>query len=173
MRIKTLAITAIALFGLAVPASAGAQTLIGSGSVAAQPVLEALFKTYTKTVNHKIHFSYTPDGGNTGIKDIQSGKSQFAGQSRAPLPSDTGTTYYELYLDGLCLDVNPANKLSNITIEQLRAIYLGQLTNWGALGARASAQRSTRSVATPTEAPTPSSCRRFSMNMPPPRSSTP
>ncbi len=134
MRIKTLAITAIALFGLAVPASAGAQTLIGSGSVAAQPVLEALFKTYTKTVNHKIHFSYTPDGGNTGIKDIQSGKSQFAGQSRAPLPSDTGTTYYELYLDGLCLDVNPANKLSNITIEQLRAIYLGQLTNWGALG---------------------------------------
>jgi phosphate transport system substrate-binding protein len=134
MRIKTLAITAIALFGLAVPASAGAQTLIGSGSVAAQPVLEALFKSYTKTVNHKIHFSYTPDGGNTGIKDIQAGKSQFAGQSRAPLPSDTGTTYYELYLDGLCLDVNPANKLSNITIEQLRAIYLGQLTNWGALG---------------------------------------
>ena len=50
MRIKTLAITALALLGLAVPASAGAQTLIGSGSVAAQPVLQALFKTYEKAL---------------------------------------------------------------------------------------------------------------------------
>lgn len=130
MRIKTLAISAIALFGLAVPASAGAQTLIGSGSVAAQPVLEALFKTYTKQVNHSIHFVYTADGGNAGIKDVQAGKSQFAGQARTPLPSDEGTTYIALYLDGLCLDVNPQNKLSNITIEQLKNIYLGLTTNW-------------------------------------------
>ncbi len=133
MRLRTLAIAATALAGLAVPASASASTLIGSGSVAAQPVLEALFKSYTKTVSHSTHFTYTPDGGNTGVKDVQSGKSQFAGQSRAPLPSDTGTTYYELYLDGLCIDVNPANKLSNITTEQLRQIYLGQTTNWGSV----------------------------------------
>ena len=53
MRIKTLAISAIALVALAVPASAGAVTLIGSGSVAAQPVLQALFSTYTKKVNQK------------------------------------------------------------------------------------------------------------------------
>ena len=33
---------------LAVPASAAAETLIGSGSVAAQPVLTALFHKYTK-----------------------------------------------------------------------------------------------------------------------------
>ena len=39
MRIKTLAMAAISLLGLAAPASAGAVTYIGSGSVAAQPVL--------------------------------------------------------------------------------------------------------------------------------------
>src|ERR1700753_4227256 len=105
MRIKTLAITALALLGLAVPASAGAQTLIGSGSVAAQPVLQALFTAYTKNVNPKIHFVYTPDAGTAGIKDVQEGKSQFAGQARTPLPSDAGTTYNKLYLDGLCMDV--------------------------------------------------------------------
>ena len=93
MRLRTLAIAATALAGLAVPASASASTLIGSGSVAAQPVLEALFTSYTKKVSHSTHFTYTPDGGNTGIKDVQSGTSQFAGQSRAPLPSDAGTTY--------------------------------------------------------------------------------
>jgi len=133
MRIKTLALAALALFGLAVPASAGAQTLIGSGSVAAQPVLEALFKTYTKQVNHKIHFIYTADGGNAGVKEVQSGKSQFAGQARTPLPSDVGTTYISLYLDGLCIDVNNQNKLNNITIEQLRDIYLGLTTNWSSI----------------------------------------
>jgi phosphate transport system substrate-binding protein len=130
MRIKTLAITAMAVLGLAVPATAGAQQLIGSGSVAAQPVLQALFAAYTKNVNPKIHFTYTPDGGNAGIKDVQSGTSQFAGQARTPLPSDAGTTYIKLYLDGLCMDVNPKNKLTNITTQSLHDIYRGLLTNW-------------------------------------------
>jgi phosphate transport system substrate-binding protein len=130
MRIKTLAITAMAVLGLAVPASAGAQQLIGSGSVAAQPVLQALFAAYTKNVNPKIHFTYTPDGGNAGIKDVQNGTSQFAGQARTPLPSDAGTTYIKLYLDGLCMDVNPKNKLTNISIQQTHDIYRGLLTNW-------------------------------------------
>ena len=134
MRIKTLAITALALLGLAVPASAGAQTLIGSGSVAAQPVLQALFATYSKQVNKKVHFVYTADGGNAGIKDVQNGTSQFAGQARTPLPSDAGTTYIKLYLDGLCMDVNPKNSLSNISIQQVHDIYRALLTSWPQLG---------------------------------------
>ena len=98
--------------------------------MAAQPVLQALFATYTKKVNHKVHFVYTANGGNAGVKDVQNGTSQFAGQARTPLPSDAGTTYIKLYLDGLCMDVNPKNKLSNISIQQTHDIYRGLLTNW-------------------------------------------
>jgi phosphate transport system substrate-binding protein len=131
MKIKTLAITALALMGLAVPATAGAKTtLIGSGSVAAQPVLQALFKTYETQVNKNVKFLYTANGGNAGIKDVQNGTSQFAGQARTPLPSDAGTTYIKLYLDGLCLDVNKANKLSTISVQQTHDIYRGLLTSW-------------------------------------------
>jgi phosphate transport system substrate-binding protein len=130
MRIKTLAVSAIALVALAVPASAGAVTLIGSGSVAAQPVLQALFSTYTKKVSHKVHFVYTANGGNAGVKDVQNGTSQFAGQARTPLPSDAGTTYIKMFLDGLCIDVNPKNTLGNISIQQIHDIYRGLLTNW-------------------------------------------
>jgi phosphate transport system substrate-binding protein len=135
MRIKSIAITALALAGLAVPASAGAQDLIGSGSVAAQPVLQALFKTYEKQVpaGKNVHFVYTANGGNAGVKDVQNGTSQFAGQARTPLPSDAGTTYIKMFLDGLCIDVHPKNKLSNITIQQTHDIYRGLLTNWSAL----------------------------------------
>ncbi len=135
MRIKTLAISALALLGLVVPASAGAKTtLIGSGSVAAQPVLQALFKTYETQVNKNVKFLYTANGGNAGVKDVQTGVSQFAGQARTPLPSDAGTTYIKLYLDGLCLDVNKANSLSNISIQQTHDIYRGLLTNWSQVG---------------------------------------
>jgi len=130
MRSKTLAIAALSLMGLAAPASAGAVTLIGSGSVAAQPVLQALFATYTKKVNKKVHFVYTPNGGNAGVKDVQNGTSQFAGQARTPLPSDAGTTYIKMFLDGLCMDVNPKNSLTNITIQQTHDIYRGLITNW-------------------------------------------
>lgn len=35
-----------------------------------------------------------------------------------------------MYLDGLCIDVNPANHLSNISISKLRSIYLAHTTNW-------------------------------------------
>src|SRR4051794_9998745 len=72
---------------LALPAAASATTLIGSGSVAAQPVLLALFDTYHKKVNKKVNFVYTANGGNAGVKDVQAGRSQFAGQARPPLPA--------------------------------------------------------------------------------------
>lgn len=130
MRKTTLAIAALALAGLAAPASASAVTYIGSGSVAAQPVLQALFKTYETQVNKKVHFVYTANGGNAGAKDVQNGTSQFAGNARTPLPSDAGTTYIKMFMDGLCLDVNAKNPLKNITIQQAHDIYRGLLTNW-------------------------------------------
>jgi phosphate transport system substrate-binding protein len=130
MKKKTFAIAALALAGLAAPASASAVTYIGSGSVAAQPVLQALFKTYETQVNKKVHFVYTANGGNAGVKDVQNGTSQFAGNARTPLPSDAGTTYIKMFMDGLCLDVNAKNPLKNITIQQAHDIYRGLLTNW-------------------------------------------
>jgi phosphate transport system substrate-binding protein len=131
MRKKTLAVAVGVLVALAAPASAVAsQTLIGSGSVAAEPVLRPLFSAYQKFTKGKVHFLYTANGGNAGVADVQSGKSQFAGQARPPLPSDAGTTYIKLYLDGLCMDVNPANNLSNISIPQVADIYHAVTTNW-------------------------------------------
>lgn len=106
--------------------------MIGSGSTAAEPFYLALFKGYKK-VRPDVTFVYTANGGNAGVKDVQSGKSQFAGNARPPLPSDAGTTYVKGFLDGLCVVVNPANKLTNITTAQTRDIYTGVTTNWSAL----------------------------------------
>ena len=129
MRWKRLGLaTALGLL-FVTPASAGAKTLIGSGSSVAQPYLQALFAGYHR-VNPRIQFLYTADGGNAGVKDVQAGRSQFAAQSRPPLPSDAGTTYIKLFLDGLCVYVNPQNKLTNISIAELSDIFTSVRTSW-------------------------------------------
>ena len=116
---------------LVAPAAASARTLFGSGSSASVPYLEALFKGYKK-VKPSIKFVYNPNGGNAGVADVQAGKSQFAIQTRPPLPSDSGTTYAKLFLDGLCIVVNPANDLTGVRVSQVRDIYLANQTEWSA-----------------------------------------
>lgn len=132
-RTRTFAAVAAVVPALAIPASAAAATtLIGSGSSAEQPILTALFAAYKK-VAPKVNILYTADGGNAGVKDIQQGRSQFAINTRAPLASDSGTTYLKLYKDGLCIAVNPANHLTNLSTAQVGNIFLGNLTSWSSL----------------------------------------
>jgi phosphate transport system substrate-binding protein len=124
-----LAATAAAALGFVVPSMASATTLVGSGSVAAQPVFEALFHKYEQ-LHSNIDFVYTANGGNVGVQDVQSGRSQFAGQARSPLPSDAGTTYVKMYLDGGCMFVHPSNPVSNIEIPLIADMYHAVVTNW-------------------------------------------
>jgi phosphate transport system substrate-binding protein len=130
-RARILAVALAATAGLILaPAAASAKTIIGSGSSVAEPYMRALFAGYHK-VKPKIHFIYTADGGNAGVKDVQQHRSGFAVNTRPPLPSDSGTTYRQLFLDGLCVDVNSANRLSNISLGSLADLFLGNVTNWG------------------------------------------
>ena len=131
-RTRIFAALAVVVPALAIPASVGATTLIGSGSSAEQPILTALIAAYHH-VQPKVKFIFTADGGNAGAKDVQQGRSQFAINTRAPEASDAGLTYYKIFKDGLCIAVNPANHLTNISTTQAEDIFLGDLTSWSSL----------------------------------------
>src|SRR3954468_8029767 len=126
---RKLTFLAAVTVALSAPAGAQAKTIIGSGSSVAEPYLRALYSGYHR-VKPKIKFVYTADGGNAGVKDVQQGRSQFAVNTRPPLPSDSGTTQRQLFLDGLCVDVNSANHLSNLSLGPLADLFLGNVTNW-------------------------------------------
>ena len=128
-RRRTLAVVAVVLPALALPAAASAQTLVGGGSSAAQPYMLELFKAYSKT-HKRVQFKYIANGGNAGVQEVQAGRFQFAINTRPPEPSDGGTSYVKLFLDGLCVAVNKDNSLSNITTSNLKNIFLGVDTNW-------------------------------------------
>jgi phosphate transport system substrate-binding protein len=134
-RSRALVGALVALVGTLVvaPASANAATVLGSGSSASVPYLEALFKGYKK-VDPKVKFIFTANNGNAGAKDVQERRSSFAIQTRPPLPSDSGLTYSKLFLDGLCVAVNPANNLSELQLGQVKDIYLANVTQWSAVG---------------------------------------
>jgi phosphate transport system substrate-binding protein len=129
-RIRGLAALAVAVPMMALPATAGATTLFGSGSSAEQPIMNVLFKGYNK-LHPSVRFNYLPDGGNAGVQDVQAGRRLFAINTRPPLPSDAGTTYFKLWLDGLCIAVNPSNSLSDVSVAQTADIFTGLSTNWG------------------------------------------
>jgi phosphate transport system substrate-binding protein len=126
---RALAVLAASALGLIAPQAAGATTLFGSGSSAAYPYMQQLFRGYTR-LHHNIGFRYIQDGGNAGVQDVQARRSQFAIQTRLPLPSDSGTTWDKLFLDGLCIAVNPSNSLGNISLGELKNIFLATDNNW-------------------------------------------
>jgi phosphate transport system substrate-binding protein len=128
----------VVLAALAVgPAAANAATIFGSGSSAMVPYFEALEKGYKK-VDPKFKIVFTANNGNAGAKDVQDGKSQFATQTRPPLPSDSGLSYSKLFLDGLCVAVNPSNNVNGLSIQQLADIFLGRVTQWSGVGSNLS-----------------------------------
>ena len=135
-RAKVLLSLAVVVPAMAIPATASASTvLIGSGSSAAQPYMLALFTAYHK-LHKSVSFRYNPDGGNAGVKDVQSGISEFGIQTAAPLPSQTHVTFTKFFKDGLCIDVNSSNKLGNLTLSQLAGVYKQPptFTAWSQLG---------------------------------------
>src|SRR3984885_1471193 len=132
-RLRGLVALAAVIPVVALPATAGATTLFGSGSSAEQPILNVLFRAYNR-LHKSVRFNYLPDGGNAGVQDVQAGRRLFAINTRPPLPSDAGTTYFKLFLDGLCVAVNPSNSLSNLTVAQTKDIFTGLFTNWSQVG---------------------------------------
>ena len=135
-RAKALASVAVVVPALALPAAASANTsLIGSGSSAAQPYMLALFTAYHR-LHPSISFRYNPDGGNAGVKDVQSGISEFAIQTALPLASQTHVTFTKFFLDGLCIDVNAKNTLKNLSIAQLAGMFKNPpaYTTWSQVG---------------------------------------
>lgn len=135
-RVKALVSVAVVVPALAIPATASANTvLIGSGSSAAQPYMLALFTAYHR-LHHRISFRYNPDGGNAGVKDVQSGISEFAIQTAAPLASQTHVSFTKFFKDAICIDVNAKNTLRNLSLTQLAGIFKQPptYTTWSQVG---------------------------------------
>ena len=111
-------------------------TISISGSTSVGPLMEKIQEKYEEE-NSNVTLEIQQNGSGAGIKDVISGISEIGMSSRElkdeEKTSVQGTT---VAYDGIALLVNPNNPVKNISLDDVRKIYTGEITNWKELGGK-------------------------------------
>ena len=119
-------------------ASSTAAALSGNvatgGSTSMKNVIAALTEGFTE-VEPGVTVSYDPTGSGAGITGATD-KTLDIGLSSRALKDDEkadveGTT---IALDGIAIIVNNASKIEDLTVDQLKQMFTGEITNWSEVG---------------------------------------
>lgn len=132
------------IFGLLVLFAANqvfAQNIKIKGSDTVLPLTQAEAEEYMK-LNKAASIMVTGGGSGVGLAALQNGTTDIAQSSRSLKMDeklklkDAGKTFKEVIIayDALAVIVNPSNKVSQLTREQLESIYTGKITNWKDVG---------------------------------------
>lgn len=75
-------------------------------------------------------------GSSAGIEAALSGTSDIGSSSRDLKPEEEGKGLIDtpIAYDGIAVVVNPSNPVNGLTMQQLRAIFAGEITNWSQVG---------------------------------------
>ena len=110
-------------------------TVSTDGSTSMEKVIGALGEAFMEA-NSGVTFTYNPTGSGSGIQAVQEGRCDIGLSSRALKDAEkaAGLTETILAYDGIAVIVNPENTVEDLTLEQIAAIYTGEITNWSELG---------------------------------------
>ncbi|GAB4204345.1 MAG: PstS family phosphate ABC transporter substrate-binding protein [Coleofasciculaceae cyanobacterium] len=105
------------------------------------PILQSICPQFR--LRYTDHPTRTPGSG-TGIQMVIENQLDFSQSSRSlkaeeqQLAQQKGLTLKEIpvAIDGIAIAVNPNLNVPAITVDQLRQIYTGQITNWSQVGGR-------------------------------------
>jgi phosphate transport system substrate-binding protein len=118
-----------------------AQKVVIKGSDSVLPLSQKEAEQYMKT-NKSVNISVVGGGSGVGIAALIDGTTQIAMTSR-PIKMDeklklqaAGRQYKEVKIayDALSIIVNPGNKVSQLTREQIEGIFTGKIKNWKEVG---------------------------------------
>lgn len=102
-----------------------------AGSTSAAPVLESLAEQY-REYNPNVIFEIQQTGSTAGIETVTQGICDIGITSRELNGSERvrGLTEIRIAMDGIAVIVNRENKWNDMTMEDIRKIYMGDITNW-------------------------------------------
>lgn len=115
--------------------ASAAGTVATDGSTSMEHVIGALGESFQQS-NENVTFTYNPTGSGSGITAVLEKRCDIGLSSRALKDEEKamGLTETTLALDGIAVIVNTANPIADLTVEQIGAIYRGEITNWAQLG---------------------------------------
>ena len=107
----------------------GTVTVAGSSSVA--PVMEKLAEAYM-ALNPNVSVRIQTSDSSTGLSSLAEGLCDIAMSSRGLKESETavGIVPLTLCMDGIAVIVNLENPVSDLSVEQIGAIYTGDVMSW-------------------------------------------
>jgi phosphate transport system substrate-binding protein len=130
---------------LAIPPATGAQRqadkLVLDGSTTVGPIAKAFAEAYMRA-NPGVNITVSESGSGNGAKSLINGTCDIADMSRFmkdtefKAAADAGRmpVAHVIALDGLPVLVHPSNPVKGLTIQQIRDIYTGKITNWNQVG---------------------------------------
>lgn len=110
--------------------TSGAIKITGSSSVT--PVMEKLAEAYNK-INANVKIDIIQSDSTTGIQDALNGNNDFGMASRELKDTENGVKSTAIAVDGVAVVVNKDNTVLNLTSEQVKSIYTGEITDWAQL----------------------------------------
>ena len=134
---KVLSVILVAILALTALVSCGKKegAVSTDGSTSMQKVISTLGEQFEKD-NSVAKFTYNPTGSGSGIAAVSEGRCDIGLSSRALKDDEKAGGLHEtiLALDGIAIIVNPANTVSDISVDTLAKIYTGEITNWKDIG---------------------------------------
>ncbi|MGY5452624.1 phosphate ABC transporter substrate-binding protein [Agarivorans sp. MS3-6] len=133
MRIKFISALSAASMLFAANAFAS-NTVTVSGSTSVSGIMEVLAEKYQATQKDVVEVQST--GSSAGIRAAKEGTSMIGMSSREVKDGELNADTKELVMamDGIAVAVNTANQVSDLTIEQVKKIYMGEINNWKEVG---------------------------------------
>lgn len=106
-----------------------------SGSTSVGPTMEVLAEDY-QAANEGVTIEVQQVGSSAGITNTIDGTSQIGMSSRDLKDEEKseGLEEYQIAIDGIAVITNTANGVSDLTIDQIKDIYTGKITNWKEVG---------------------------------------
>ena len=106
------------------------------GSTTVDPIITSAMEVYRTEIDPSAELSYDSQGSTMGIQGVLNGIFDLGASSRALLPDEInqGVVATTIALDGLAVIVHESVPIDDISLEQLAAIYVGEVKNWKALG---------------------------------------
>ncbi len=118
-----------------------ADKIVIDGSTTVGPIAKA-FAEYFMAANPDVNITVSESGSGNGAKSLVNGTCDVASMSRPMKESEFKAAAerglqpvaHAVALDGLPILVHPSNPVQDLTVEQVRKIYLGEITNWKEVG---------------------------------------
>lgn len=106
-----------------------------TGSTSVAPLMEALAAQYS-SLNPNVTINVSGTGSGDGITGANTGVAELGMSSRNLRPAELGfgLDVLTIAVDAIAVVVHPSNPVRDLSIEQIRGIYTGQLTNWSQVG---------------------------------------